>query len=388
MKVQSPRERCDSPDNVFHSCHIYMPTRKSFASVLLLVTTTHAFVPTYFSDPDNLPYTNWLSYFAEFRVADLPVVPGSHNSATVKVSPGEDWLGIAGWLYAQTQTVSIYGQLLLGIRLVDLRLDVIFDEFDRNDSISISHTFDTNYTFSQSLAEIKLFLQANPTEFVYILLRTDAAFPLSEEIAAKQEYIQEVFLAADLPLASVNGTTLKTVKVKEVAGKVILITPPETLPNGTSLVYIPHPTNYDICDIYEYSSEYLAKNRMAQCFPIIPTAFTHQTGDLNGFALDGQFNQLWPNLTSPVMNDWWFYNLQTNPLWQERQMYPLGIFLFDFVNQTYMSTLLDFAMNFAYPYPRKRSPEPWTPGRNITNGSGGRHPLFVCSILAILISCS
>ena len=62
---------------------------------------------TFRSDPAALPYTNWMSYFQDFYIGDLPMIPGSHDSGTVAVSPAEDWFGIVGWLYAKTQQYTI-----------------------------------------------------------------------------------------------------------------------------------------------------------------------------------------------------------------------------------------------------------------------------------------
>ena len=51
-----------------------------------------------------------MSYFQDFYMGDLPMIPGTHDSGTLAVSPEEDWLGIVGWLYARTQQFQImYG---------------------------------------------------------------------------------------------------------------------------------------------------------------------------------------------------------------------------------------------------------------------------------------
>lgn len=348
-----------------------------------------AFVPLYKSDPAELPYTNWLSYFQDIKVADLPLVPGTHDSATVEVSPDEDWLGLVGWLYAKTQNINIYRQLLLGIRFLDFRLDVTFDEFDVPNSIYLSHKFKSNSTLAQGLAQIKQYLQEYPSEFVYVYLRLDASHPLYMSFEWKRSYIQSVLLDSGLAFAQVDSEALKTVLVKDVAGKVILLTPYNSaLPFVTPLTYVNTKSHYSVCDIYTYTSESAAKQAMAQCFPQIPSGFTSTTGVLTGFALDGQFNQLWPNLTSPSMNDWWFYNFQNTRSWQDRKRFPIGVFLIDFVNATYASVMLDFIMNFAYPYPYTGSVIPWKNGVSIFVSATSPHtnPLLSYILVILLIN--
>lgn len=333
--------------------------------VFSLAKNVYAFNPVYISNPDTLPYTNWMSYFSDFLIADLPVVPGSHDSAAAEVSPQEGWLGIVGWLYAQTQNINLYNQLKLGIRLLDLRLTVTYDAFDQTNSINISHTFVSNTSLPEALVQVRQFLSEYPSEFVYLILRVDAARPLQLEIEAKQRYIESILRASELSFATVDAESLASVTVGQVAGKVVIITPfNDTLHPNTTMMYIPYDTNFALCDMWKFTSETVAKKRMAECFPQVPLG-SKESLTLTGYALDGQFNQLWPNITSPALNDWWFVNFQQNSVWKPRKKFPIGIFLFDFVNSTYTSTLLDFAMNFGYPYPNNNFHPPWQPGMKI-----------------------
>jgi hypothetical protein len=320
---------------------------------------------TYTSDPDTLPYTNWMSYFQEFLIGDLPIIPASHDTATAVVSPDENWYGIVGWVYARTQDLNIFNQLMLGIRYIDFRLTVTYDAFDRNNSIDLSHTFKTNTTLAQGLAEVKLFLELHPTETVFIMLRIDARNPLAHQVDNKQKYIQSVIQESNLSFS--NFSSIASVRVKDVAGKAILLAPQERVfpVNDPVLPYMDTDTSYSVCDIWRYSSISAAQVRMAECFPQVPLT-TSSTGVLTGYALDGQFDQLWPNLTSPVMNNWFFTNFQSNKDWERRKKYPMGAMMIDFVNKTYMSAMLDFTMNFAYPYPyHGEARAPWRPGDEI-----------------------
>lgn len=339
------------------------------------------------SNTTVVPLENWLSYFSEIKVGDLPMVPGSHDSGTMTVSPEEDWLGIAGWLYAKTQNISILAQLEAGIRFLDLRLWVVYDEFDQDNGIFISHTFRSTYTLASALAEVKSFLSAQPTEFVYIYIRIDSAHPLTEDIPERKSFIESTLLESGLLFANVVGSDLTTLKVKDVAQKVILVSDPnQVLPTDSLLLFISSPAEYTLCDIYEYTSQYLAQEKISSCFPATPSS-TVLTGQVTGFALDGQFDQVWPNITSPQMNDWFLYNFQSNSIWENRKLYPIGVFLFDFVDSNRTAIYLEFIMNFGYPYPYVWHKEAWEPGMNITTKSASPNIVFYLAIILSLITC-
>jgi hypothetical protein len=320
------------------------------------------------SNASELPYSDWMSYFQDFYIGDLPVIPASHDSATVAVSPSESWSGVVGWLYARTQELSIYNQLLQGIRFLDFRISVTFDAFDRSNTIDLTHTFHSNTSFLTGLREVKRFLDEYPTEVVFVYVRVDTANPLgSIQLTAKKRFIESVMLESGLQFA--NFSSIATQRVRDLSGKAVLLAQSlKLLPtNSTSIMFIDTNKNYSVCDIWQYNSITYAQKTIAKCFQQVPRPIT-QTGILTGYALDGFFDPLWQNITSPEMNNWFFTNFQTNPDWARRKQYPLGILMIDFVNATYMSAILDFAMNFAYPYPAAASDRPaWAPGTNKTD---------------------
>jgi hypothetical protein len=290
-------------------------------------------------------YPNWMSQFQSYKLGDLPLLPGTHDSGAFAVSELESWLGIAGWLYAQTQETTLSQQLNLGIRVLDIRLYVTYDAFDEENSIYVSHTFRSNLTYAGCLAEVAEFLTENPTEFVYLLVRIDEAHLLQENQETKMEFIESVMLDSDVQWADIDSEKLKTLTVNEVAGKVILIAKDTVLPENSEIPHLSHGINYDVCDVFQYSNQYSARQRIGACFPA-GNPSTTQTGVLYGFALDGQFDQLWPNITSRQMNDWFFYNFEENPTWVSRkESAPVGILLIDFVNIDYATKMIQYNMD-------------------------------------------
>ncbi len=303
-----------------------------------------------FTKPTNyldLPYKSWMSYFQEDLLADIPVIPGSHDSGTLAVLSDEGWLGVTGWLYAQTQDTTITKQLELGVRMLDIRLYVTEDVFDEANSIYVSHTYRSSITFAQALSEIAVFLKANPTEFIYLLLRIDEAHILQEHTDTKKAYIESVMLQSQVKWAGIDSDAIKTAKVKDVIGKVVLIAKSTVLPTDSSITHIVYDNEYSVCDIFEYSSRYAAKQRISTCMALTTPSMS-KTGIVYGFALDGQFDQLWPNITSREMNDWFFYNFQSNPTWITRKdASSLGVLLLDFVSIDYTSVLIDYNIQIA-----------------------------------------
>lgn len=321
---------------------------------------------TYISNPEELPYANWMSYFQDFLIGDLPVIPASHDSAAAVVSPSESWVGSVGWLYARTQDLSIFNQLMLGVRLVDFRITITYDAFDRENSVDLSHTYKSNTTLLDGLVQITRFLELYPTETVLVLLRIDTASPLISQVRAKRTFIESIIKESNISF--VNISSLASVRVKDVAGQAVLLTPKNVAlsVNSTVVAFIDSNKTYSVCDMWSYTSVTAARKNFAQCFPEIPLSM-QETGNLTGYALDGHFDQLWPNLTSREMNDWFVSNFQENENWATRKKYPLGVFMIDFVNKTYMSVLIDYAMNFVYPYPYYgEAPPAWKPGSNIS----------------------
>lgn len=298
-------------------------------------------VPPEYSD---LPYKNWMSYFQDWLVGDIPVIPGSHQSGTQAVMAEEGWIGISGWLYAQNQDLSITAQLELGIRILDIRLYVTEDVFDEPNSIYVSHTFRSNLSLANALSEVAAFLESNPTEFLYLVLRIDDDHVLQEHVETKNAYIQSEMLSSAVAWANVDSEELKATKVQDVAGKVILVALEGVLPAEAAIKYLIYGVHYVVCDVYQYTTLYAARQRIGTCFPLNSPSKS-ETGILYGFALDGQFDQLWPNITSRDLNDWFFYNFQENPTWvRRRNSSPLGVILFDFVNIEYASVLVDYNM--------------------------------------------
>lgn len=291
----------------------------------------------------NSAYKTWLSKFKNSLIVNLPVIPGSHDSGALNLGAGPTWQGEALWPYAQTQNHTIAEQLDLGIRFLDLRLHVIKDEMDLADSIVISHTYDSDLSLSDTLSQVKTFLDTNPTEFVILYVRIDTAHPLTGDTEGKKAYIQQTLLDSGITFSIHTGVDLPTLKVSQVAGQAILLTPAGTiLPASPEIFIIDSTTHYEVCDIFESTTIAQAQTVMSKCFPTVPVSGT-VSGMITGYALDGQLNSLPPSVGSVEMNDWFFDNFQSNPTWIKRKRYPVQVVLIDFVTETYMDYMIGYA---------------------------------------------
>ena len=297
-----------------------------------------------FGVSEAVPYADWLSDFQDTLLVNLPVLPGSHDSGAMSISESASWSAETGWPFAQTQTLSISEQLNLGIRFLDLRLHVYYNEIDIFDQIVISHLYDSSVTLDSVLSQVSDFLSAQPTEFVVLYLRIDSAHPLEGDVAAKSQFVVDTIVNSGVAIA--DFTSISTIKVSAVAGKVLLLSPSGTVfPVSTSSFnYIDSTVGYSICDIWQETTIGAAQSVLSACFPIVPVSGTI-TNVLTGYALDGTLNNSPPIDTSLVMNDWFFAEWSSNTNWVNRKNYPIGILLINFVSETYMSQVIGEALN-------------------------------------------
>ena len=294
----------------------------------------------------SLPYSSWLSAYQGTRLVDLPVIPGTHNSGAVQLGNDPTWQGEAMWDYAQTQNSSISDQLSLGVRMLDLRLHVMYNETDFDNQIRISHTYDSNITISDVLQAVSTFLAEQSSEFVVLYMRIDSAYPLKGDVAAKHKFIEFALSQSGITFASYKDGDLKSLTVRDIAGKALLMGIPGDAFDSSSALYdfVNSETNYSVCDIWEVQTITAAQSKLSNCFPEIPES-GQLTGNFTGYAIDGQLDGLPPSDGSVQMNSWFFNNFDNNPIWVNRKNYPIGILLIDFANSEYMTSIIDYAIS-------------------------------------------
>ncbi len=115
------------------------------------------------SDFDTTQTSCWMKNLKDEAVISDIVIPGSHDSSTYSMSPnnGNNLIAKA----AQTQDMTVYGQLKLGARSLDIRGSDVFGKIVTN------HGVVNGCELSEVLNDILKFSEENPTEVVILLFR-------------------------------------------------------------------------------------------------------------------------------------------------------------------------------------------------------------------------
>ncbi|XP_063902487.1 uncharacterized protein LOC135122202 [Zophobas morio] len=112
---------------------------------------------------------SWMSHLKDKRLGEV-WLPCSHNSATDRYSFLSEYLcesilSLFSKRWDRCQNKTLYEQLLLGIRAVDLRLFT-----DKNNVTWTCHGF-VNQKLEKVICQVACFLIDHPTEFVLILIK-------------------------------------------------------------------------------------------------------------------------------------------------------------------------------------------------------------------------
>lgn len=128
------------------------------AAALLLVAAIIATAPL--TVADNTDGADWMAGVEDEMPINELSIPGSHDTgATHSIA---DVAGIC-------QTLSVYDQLNIGIRFLDIRLQLV------NDKLKVVHSFvDQALNFDTVLGDITDFILNNPSEFLIISIKEDA----------------------------------------------------------------------------------------------------------------------------------------------------------------------------------------------------------------------
>lgn len=302
-------------------------------------------------------FPDWLKDFQEYKLLELPIIPGSHNSATARQPKNASWIERLCFPWARQQSFSVFDQLSMGVRAIDFRLHPVSGLFD--DEIRISHSFDTDYTLERGLREIREFLQSHPTEFVIIFLRIDYKFRFvdvnSDETKRVRRRVAKIMEDSEIVFANVaenftgnDAIHISQVKVSNLAGKVLLYTHigdanhVSLLEAGTDYPPRVEFDSFRAVDIWRnkfvnspYGAKYTLRKHMEES-TISALPLSH----LRGIAIDIT-TLLIPAFTSPRLNNWFLNQLESNPTWKSRfQANPLGVLQIDFVNPAIMGRIM------------------------------------------------
>ncbi len=129
---------------------------KIIGPVLAAAVTLLALAPMERTVQDH---SGWMGRLHDETRLTGMTIPGTHDSGALY-----SFAGVSG----QCQSVSIGQQLKMGVRFLDIRLQLDHDE------LKIVHSFvDQKQTLRETLEEITAFIRSNPSEFLLVSFKED-----------------------------------------------------------------------------------------------------------------------------------------------------------------------------------------------------------------------
>ena len=139
--------------------------------VLVLALSILAVIPL---DRAKTDRANWMADLVDGTPLNALSIPGTHDSGALY-----SFADVSG----KCQTLCVADQLQIGVRFLDIRLQLVDDE------LRVVHSFvDQKTELGDLLDDIAVFLRAHPTEFLLVSFKEDAAPKRSEvDFAEKLE---------------------------------------------------------------------------------------------------------------------------------------------------------------------------------------------------------
>ncbi len=269
--------------------------------------------------------------FAEWRLVDLPVIPGTHHSGVVnprKRTSAPVW----GW--AKCQDLGIEEQLHLGVRFFDLRVRVIPKEGE----VMLSHGLTSDTSLADALEVIHDFLVGRPTEGVILYIRADKWHGMD---ADSVNVLSKTLTGASVQLVTFPDepeSVMRRIRVKEVAGRALIVAPRDILSDDVSAV---PPSVLQYVDIWQEGSIEDAKNKIENYLETRDGVTG--SGVFGGVALDGTFPIRQQSQTSKELNEWFIREIQNR---DELKRKIQVIVLIDFASFEILSYLISINYEF------------------------------------------
>jgi hypothetical protein len=281
-----------------------------------------ASIPSSSASTDSLKHSpileSWMGKFADWRLVDVPVIPGTHHSG---VNNPRKKTSQPVWGWAKTQDIGIEEQLHIGVRFFDLRIRSIV----KTGEVLISHGLTSDTSLLDALEVISSYLESHNEEGVILYIRADKWHGIDKEAS---ELLSKVILNSPIKLCQVeNDSALKSFKVRDLQGKALLISPEDTL-----IPIIPKlpPKCLQYCDIWQENSIEEAQAKINEYMNKMPESILDSFG---GIALDGTFPIRQQSQTSRELNAWFIDKLSNDVRWRDRiELHQFGIILIDFAD--------------------------------------------------------
>ena len=130
---------------------------RATALVLTAVLSVLAVIPLQHAETDR---SDWMAELDDSLPLNALFLPGTHDSGAL-----HSIADVSG----KCQTLTVSDQLEIGVRFLDIRLQLV------NDELKIVHSFvDQQTDFSDIMDDMAAFLRENPSEFLLVSFKEDA----------------------------------------------------------------------------------------------------------------------------------------------------------------------------------------------------------------------
>lgn len=267
---------------------------------------------------------NWMESFAEWRLVDIPIIPGTHHSG---VNNPRKRTSQPVWGWAKCQDIGIEEQLHYGVRFFDLRVRII----PKTEEVLISHGLTSDTSLAEAIEVISTYLQEHESEGVVMYIRADRWHGVDKDSA---DLLAKIIKTTGMPL--VKDPILANLRVKDIAGKALLISTPETLSPQSGIPFLTND-KLQYCDIWQESTLDGAKSKIEAYMLKKP-----ERGDVfGGVAIDGTFPIRQQSQTSRELNTWFVDMLSSDDAWKDRiELHQFGIVMIDFADFDLLNFLI------------------------------------------------
>ena len=268
---------------------------------------------------------NWMQNFAEWRLLDVPIIPGTHHSG---VNNPRKRTSQPVWGWAKCQDIGIEEQLHYGVRFFDLRVRII----PKTEEVLISHGLTSDTSLAEAIEVIFGFLQEHPSEGVIMYIRADRWHGVDKDSA---DLLAKIIKTTGMPL--VQEPNISSLRVKDISGRALLISTPDTIRPQSGIPFLTNEI-LQYCDIFQESTIDGAKSKIESYMLKKPENTTDAFG---GVAIDGTFPIRQQSQTSRELNAWFIEMLSTDDAWKDRiELHPFGILMIDFADFDILNFLI------------------------------------------------
>lgn len=258
-------------------------------------------------------HKDWMKDISDLTPIKEVNIPGTHDTMALRS---------IGDLAGQCQSLSLENQLNIGVRFLDIRLQLVRDEL-----IAVHSIVDQKASFAQIVYTCETFLKSNPTEFIFMSIKEEEKAKnssLSFEDALKQ-YAKGDYWNLDTSLPVLTGLARGKIHLISRYKDSTIGTPAY---NGWAVNATFTMNGIHIQDEYKVNDIEHKKTVIKECLEESSLLYQMKINFLSGY-MTNSFPPSYAPSVANTINPW---------IMNELQNYPTnrGVVLFDFVTEEIM----------------------------------------------------